>query len=99
MRRALTCPHCGAPVAGDPWKLLASAPAPCESCGNRYEAAFSERSTFVALAVGAATWFVVFLLVNAAGYRGISEAVASAVAIVGVAVCGYRYALALKVTK
>lgn len=86
-------------MEGDPWKLLASAPATCEICGTRYKAVFSERSTFVALAVGAAAWFVVFLLVNAAGYRGISEAVASAVAVVGVAVFGYRYALALKVAK
>ena len=99
MRRALTCPHCAAPVEGDPWKLLASTPATCGSCGIRYKATFSERSTLVALAVGTGAWFVVFLLITAAGYRGISEAVASAVAVVGVAVFGYRYALALQVTK
>ena len=98
MRTAMRCPHCGSAVEQDPWKLLASETAKCESCGTRYKAVFSERSPFIALAVGAVVWFVAFLLVNAAGYREISEAVASAVAVMGVAVCGYRYALSLKVT-
>jgi hypothetical protein len=99
MRTAFTCPHCRAAVKQDPWKLLASAPATCENCGTRYKAVFSERSTFIALVVGAAVWFVAFLLVNAAGYREISEAVASAVAILGVAVCSYRYAVSFEVAK